>query len=238
VLTDLIETLTPWFSDWGLLIIFVAVFLESSVFVASVLPGEAVLLFGGFLSSPNSILGDAPPLHLEQVIAVAFAGALLGDLTGYVLGRVAGRAIVRRFGRYFFLPERRLPVLESYFRQYGGRAILFGRFAPFFRSIRTLVAGIARLPVHRLIAPDVAGAAAWTAAVAGLGFLLGESWQIADRYLGAGGFVVFVILAVLFNLSWRGVRKAVQRELDSGGQAKLGASAPEKDLRTDSDEQG
>ena len=237
MLTDLIDTLTPWFAEWGLLIIFVAVFLESSVFVASVLPGEAVLLFGGFLSSPNSILGESPPLHLEQVIAIAFTGALLGDLFGYVLGRVAGRAIVRRFGRYFFLPERRLPVLETYFLRYGGRAVLFGRFAPFLRSIRTLVAGIARLPAHRLVVPDLVGAAVWTTAIATLGYLLGESWEIADRYLGAGGFVIFVILAVLFNLSWRRVRKAVQRELDNAGRADED-SPPREHFDSNSDEQG
>lgn len=211
---SVVESITPWFSDWGLLIVFVATFVESSVVVASVLPGESFLLLGGFFASPNALLNrPEPPLHLSAVIAVAFAGALLGDIVGYVIGRIAGRAIVRRFGRYFFLPERRLPVLEGYFRRYGRRAVLFGRFAPFLRSVRTLVAGIARMPFPRFLIPDAIGAAAWATTIATIGFVLGESWRVANRYLGAGGFVVLLLLMVLFYLTWRGVRARVEREL-------------------------
>jgi membrane protein DedA with SNARE-associated domain len=144
---------------------------------------------------------------------VAFAGAVLGDIAGYAIGRIGGRTIVRKIGRFIFLPERRLPILESYFRRYGMRAVLFGRFAPFLRSVRTLVAGIARMPFWRFLGPDVVGAAAWAAGITLSGFVLGESWRVANRYLGAGGAVVLVILALLFFLSWRRVHAIVEREL-------------------------
>lgn len=214
MLEGLIDQITPWFRDWGLLIIFLATFLESSVVIASVLPGESVLLLGGFFSSPSA-LTDAPqpPLRLVSVIAVGFAGAFAGDVIGYLIGRLGGRAIVRRFGRFFFLPERRLPILVGYFTRYGGRAILLGRFAPFLRSVRTLVAGTAHMPFLRFILPDLVGAAAWVAAIASTGFLLGESWRVANRYLGAGGGAVLVLLAVGFVLTWRRVRARVEREL-------------------------
>jgi hypothetical protein len=42
VFESLIGTITPWFREWGLMIVFVATFLESSVVVASVLLGESV----------------------------------------------------------------------------------------------------------------------------------------------------------------------------------------------------
>lgn len=210
----IVEAVTPWFRDWGLLIVFVATFIESSVVVASVLPGESVLLLGGFFASPSALVhAERPSLSLPSVMAVAFAGALAGDVVGYLIGRVAGRALVRRFGRFFFLPERRLPVLERYFQRYGRRAILLGRFAPFLRSVRTLVAGIAHMPFLRFLGPDIAGAAMWSVGVATIGFLLGESWRVADRYLGAGGAVVFLLLAVGFLLTWRGMRAMVEREL-------------------------
>lgn len=214
---SLIDAVTPWFEEWGLVIIFVATFLESSVVVASVLPGESVLLLGGFLASPNApfLHTPAPPLELGPVMVVAFGGAFLGDLLGYAIGRAGGRAIVRRWGRFFFLPERRLPILESYFRRYGMRAVLLGRFAPFLRSVRTLVAGTARMPVWRFVIPDFVGAALWATGITLIGFLLGESWRVANRYLGAFGFVVFVLLAVAFVLTWRRVRVRVERELAS-----------------------
>lgn len=221
MLETVIDAITPWFEEWGLAIIFLATFLESSLVIASVLPGESVLLLGGFFASPHApfIEGSDPVVELGAVIVVAFAGAFLGDLFGYAIGRMGGRAIVRRFGRFFFLPERRLPVLEGYFRRYGMRAVLLGRFAPFLRSIRTLVAGIARMPVWRFALPDVVGAALWATAIPVMGFLLGESWEVANRYLGAFGAVFFVLLVILFFFTWRRVRARVERELDQGDGA-------------------
>jgi membrane-associated protein len=219
--TSLIDTVTPLFRDWGLLIVFLATFIESSIVVASIFPGESILLLAGFFASPRAVnVAEKPVLNLPEVVAVAFAGALVGDVIGYSIGRIAGGPIVRRFGRYFFLPERRLPVLESYIRRYGKRAILLGRFAPFLRSIRTLVAGIARMPFGSFLIPDVAGAAIWSTGIALTGFILGESWEVADRYLGAGGIVVLLLFALLFFVSWRRVRALLERELgesDRGG---------------------
>jgi membrane protein DedA with SNARE-associated domain len=216
---SLIDTVTPWFRDWGLLIVFLATFIESSIVVASIFPGESILLLAGFFASPRAVHEHAHPvLNLPQVVAVAFAGALVGDVIGYTIGRIAGRPIVRRFGRYFFLPERRLPVLEGYIQRYGKRAILLGRFAPFLRSIRTLVAGTARMPFGSFVVPDIAGAAIWSTGIALTGFVLGESWEVADRYLGAGGIVVLLIFAVLFFFSWRRVRALLERELGEDQQ--------------------
>ena len=220
MLEDVIDVITPWFHDWGLVIIFVATFLESSVVIASVLPGESVLLLGGFMASPSSLIDSpVPPVSLEEVILVAFIGALLGDVAGYAVGRWSGRAIVRGFGRFFFLPEDRLPVMERYFTAYGVRAIVLGRFAPFIRSVRTLVAGTAKMGFFRFLLPDIAATAVWAGGVALLGFLLGESWDIAQRYLGAGGVVAFLLLCVGFVLTWRKVGARVERELNAEGPA-------------------
>jgi len=222
VLENLIDTITPWFEEWGLIIVFVATFVESSIVVASFLPGETVLLLGGFFST-SAALGSrtqAAPLELTDVILVAFAGALLGDLVGYAIGRGAGDWLVRRIGRFFFLPPRRLPMMEEYFRSYGARAILIGRFAPFLRSVRTLVAGTVRMPLLRFLIPDVIGAAIWVSAIATTGLLLGESWRVAQRYLGAGGAFVLILLVIVFALTWRRMGARLEREL--GAQAASG----------------
>lgn len=209
----ILDWVLPLFEDYGLWIVFAATLIESGLVFASVVPGETVLVFAGFLCAPNEVVGAIPLLDLREVIVVAFLGAMLGDLIGYAIGRIGGRPLVRRFGRFFFLPEKRLPILERYFVSYGGRAILLGRFAPFLRSVRTLVAGIAEMNVVRFIVPDLIGAAAWAAGVAALGFGLGESWRAADRYLGVGGLGVFLVLLAGFLLTWRGVKRRVEREL-------------------------
>lgn len=223
VLTGAVDQLAPWFHDWGLLIVFLATFLESSILIASVVPGESTLLLAGFFSSPNSLGSTGPILQLEWVITVAFLGALFGDLAGFAIGRRYGVQIVRRFGRFVFLSEERLPVLEEYFRVYGGRAVLLGRFAPFLRSIRTLVAGTAGMEFKRFFWPAFVGAAAWACLVAVTGFLLGESYRVADRVFGTGGFVVFFLLIIGFAFTWRGVRRRVQHEIGTA----LGPKQPD-----------
>lgn len=210
---DAVEQLTPWFRDWGLLLVLLATFLESSVVIASFVPGESVLLLAGFLSAESSIIGGEPILQLEYVITVAFIGAFLGDVIGFAIGRRYGEVIIRKFGKYVFLTEDRVPVLEAYFRSYGKRAIMLGRFAPFLRSVRTLVAGTAGMKFSAFAVPAFIAAGAWAALVGVTGFLLGESYRVADKAFGRVGLVIFLLLIVLFVWTWRRVRVRVQQEL-------------------------
>jgi membrane protein DedA with SNARE-associated domain len=213
VLEGAVEQLTPWFRDWGIWLILVATFLESSIIVASFVPGESVLLLGGFFSASNPVVGGEPVMQLEAVVTVAFLGAFLGDMFGFAIGRRYGDVIVRKFGRFVFLSPDRMPVLEAYFRDYGKRAVLFGRFAPFLRSVRTLVAGTAGMPFRAFVLPAFVGAAAWSALVAVTGFLLSESYRVAENAFGTGGLIILVLLIGAFALTWRNVRRRVQREL-------------------------
>lgn len=230
MLEGAVEQLSPWFRDWGLLVIFAATFLESSILVASFVPGESVLLLGGFFSASNPVVGVTPIMQLEEVVAVAFLGAFLGDLVGFAIGRRYGTVIVEKLGRFVFLSPQRMPVLEAYFRAYGKRAVLFGRFAPFLRSVRTLIAGTAGMPFRSFVVPAFIGAAAWSALVAITGFLLSESYRVAESAFGTGGLIVFAILIVAFVLTWRNVRRRVQREL--AGPSSEVASDASKDPST------
>jgi membrane-associated protein len=226
VLAGIVDQLAPWFHEWGLLIVFLATFLESSILIASVVPGESTLLLAGFFASNNSLLSEGPVLDLEWVITVAFLGALLGDIAGFYIGKRFGPQIVARWGKYVFLSPDRMPVLEAYFREYGRRAVLFGRFAPFLRSVRTLIAGTAGMEFRVFFAPAFVGAAAWATLVAVTGFILSESYRVADLYLGTGGFVVLGLLIVGFFFTWRGVRRKVQQEIAS-------PMAPDGDIETE-----
>lgn len=227
MLEGAVEQLTPWFRDWGLWIVFFATFLESSIIIASIVPGESALLLAGFFSSPSPLIDGTPVLEVEAVIAVAFLGAFLGDVVGFWIGRRYGHAIVDRFGKYVFLSPARVPTLEAYFKVYGGRAVLFGRFAPFLRSIRTLIAGIAGMPFPAFALPAFVGAGAWATLITLTGFALGESYAVAERAFGTGGLIVFALLIIAFAFTWRGVRRRVQAEISSPPPPPPGSSPSE-----------
>src|SRR5258708_30606993 len=74
--------LTAAFSTYGLAVILVGVYLEGS---GLPLPGETVLLAGGFFARQGA-------LPLGWVLACGFLAAVAGDNTGYWIRRRGGRA--------------------------------------------------------------------------------------------------------------------------------------------------
>ena len=134
----MIDLLRPYFEHFGYLIVFGICLLENSAFIGAVIPGDVVLLLAGFYVQRSS-------LDLAPVIALAFAGAIIGDTLGYVIGRTAGRRIVDRFGKRL-LPERRLKRMDRYFEEYGMWAVSIGRMAPVVRTVNTFAAGLAKMP--------------------------------------------------------------------------------------------
>lgn len=161
---NVIDYIEPYFTQWGYLIVFVAILLENSAFVGAVVPGDAILLLGGFYAERGAL--DLPP-----IMALSFAGALIGDSIGYLIGRIGGRRIIDRFGHRVFLPSDRIARVERYFAEYGLIAVFLGRFAPGIRVVNTFAAGMSRMAYPRFLAAVAAAAGIWSVVVPILGFL-------------------------------------------------------------------
>src|SRR5262249_39574362 len=68
------------------------------------LPGEATLIAAAIVA------GTTHELNIELVIGAAAAGAVAGDNAGFWIGRSLGFRLLRRFGRYIWLTERRIKL--------------------------------------------------------------------------------------------------------------------------------
>src|SRR5437588_11384316 len=64
-------------------------------------PGETMLIFASIYA------GTTHRLSIFWVIAAAASGAILGDNIGYSVGREGGYRLLRRYGRYIRLVERK-----------------------------------------------------------------------------------------------------------------------------------
>ncbi|MFM8999051.1 MAG: DedA family protein, partial [Actinomycetota bacterium] len=94
MLKQIIEFLRPYLSaPWGYLVVGLATFLENSIGAGLVVPGETLVILGGFYAR----IGD-PPLSLPLISFVAVFFAVLGDNVGYLLGRRYGRGLLERIG--------------------------------------------------------------------------------------------------------------------------------------------
>lgn len=210
MLDRIVDLLRPYMEPpWGYLIVFVATFLENSVGAGVIVPGETLVIIGGFYAR----LGE---LWLPAVSFVAVIGAILGDNLGYWIGRRYGRGFLERHGRKLFVTPERLEAAEDYYRRHGGKTVFLGRFIPVVRSVGFIVAGVAHMEWKRFIVYDVAGAIIWGVGHSALGYALGASYQRWERYATPIGFAILAILLVLIGGSkLLAVRRRMKEELNA-----------------------
>jgi undecaprenyl-diphosphatase len=218
VLERIIDFLRPYLEPpWGYVIVFVATFLENSVGAGVIVPGETLVIIGGFYAR----IGE---LWLPGVAIVAIVGAVLGDNLGYWIGRRFGRGFIQRHGRKLFITPERLEAAERFYQRHGGKTVFFGRFVPVVRSMGFIVAGVAHMEWRRFIAYDVAGAVLWGIGHSVLGYALGASYERWEKYLTPVGlgFLVLLLLAIggsKFLAARRKVREEfeeIESEIEAG----------------------
>ncbi len=226
VLDRIIEFLDPYLDvPWGYIIVGVATFLENSVGAGLVVPGETLVIVGGFYSR----IGH---LWLPIVSFVAVAGAVLGDNVGYLIGRRFGRGFLERHGRKLLVSPERLTTAERYYAAHGGKTVFLGRFIPVVRSVGFIVAGIAHMEWRRFFVYDVAGALIWGVGHSVLGYVLGASYERWERYATPLGLGLLVILLSLIGVSkFLAARRRVvedieeiEEELGHGGELMPGGN--------------
>src|SRR3989344_4737025 len=105
--------------------IFFFMMLESMIFP---IPAEAVMPFAGFLVAQNR-------LNFWLVFFVSSLASLAGSLISYYMGFFGGRRFVHKFGKYLLLDEESLKNTEHFFKKYGEKTILIGRFIPVVRHL-------------------------------------------------------------------------------------------------------
>jgi membrane protein DedA with SNARE-associated domain len=104
------------------------------------LPGESILLVAAIYA------GTTHHLSVTLVIAAAASGAILGDNFGYWVGREGGYRLLRRYGRYIRLDERKVKLGQYLFRKHGGKVVFFGRFIAVLRAWTAFLAGTNCMP--------------------------------------------------------------------------------------------
>ncbi len=194
--------MTGFVRDYGLIIVFLTIALETS---GLPLPGETALVAAAVLASRGHF-------SIEAVIVVATIAAIVGDNVGYWLGRKLGRGFLQRYDVVRRFSERVLPPTERFFRRHGGKAIFLARWFSGFRIAGAWIAGFAHMPWWRFFVWNAAGGIAWAATVAIVGYYAGQAAADAiSRYglIGAGVIVVLVLLAATGIHLWR--RRVVEK---------------------------
>jgi membrane protein DedA with SNARE-associated domain len=196
-LLDLVARL----GTWSYVIIFAAAALECAAFLGLVVPGESVVLASGFFAHQGL-------LKLDAVMVAVALGATIGDNLGYYLGRRLGREWLVRHGSRFGIGNRRLQQVDVFFQRHGPKAVFFGRFIGFARALVPFVAGTSRMRYRQFLIYNAFGAVLWTIGFVTLGYILGASWQVAEKWIGRTSLILAGVVALVALVTWRRRRRA------------------------------
>ena len=170
------------------LAVFLLPFLEASVFLGFVIPGETALVLGGVLAAQGRV-------QLLPLILLAIAGAILGDAVGYAVGRRFGPALQRsRLGQ--IVGDQRWRSTEEFVLRRGGPAVFLGRFTALLRALVPSAAGMSGLPFKTFALWNAVGGVTWAAGFVLVGYAAGASYQKVEHYLGQGALVLTAIVVI------------------------------------------
>lgn len=155
---------------WGLAF---AMFLDGACIPV---PSELILPFGGFLASTGRV-------SLAAATLVANAGLVAGSALAYGAGRLGGRPLLQRCGRWCGIGRRELDQAEQWFRARGDLAVFAARFVPGLRTLISLPAGVAGMPLPRFLWMTFLGSLPWSFALTLAGYRLGRHWPAVQRHL-------------------------------------------------------
>lgn len=169
-------------------------------------PGETMLLVAAIYA------GTTHKLSIWLVILAAASGAILGDNIGFWIGREGGYRLLRRYGRYIRLNERRLKVGVYLFRKHGGKVVFFGRFVAVLRAWAAFLAGVSRMPWPRFLLFNALGGIIWATLYGLGGYLLGDQ---VHRLTGPVGTITIILAGVIIIASivlvWRNEQRLEEK---------------------------
>ena len=187
-------------STLGLVGVLGIIFMETGLLIGLVFPGGEVVFLAGIAASGSGAvaLGDAK-LSTPLLFTLAPIAAIVGGEVGYWFGKKFGRPFFDRPESRFFNQKMVLKV-EKYLATYGPRkALVFGRFIPFARTLINPVCGVANLDRKLFSTWNAIGAIIWTQVAIGIGYLLGDAIEgSVNKYLYP--IIALIVLVTLVPL--------------------------------------
>lgn len=173
---------------WTYLILFLIIFAETGFVITPFLPGDSLLFAAGAIIAK----GDTG-LNIYYLAILLFFAAIIGNTTNYFLGSY--------FGPKVFKPQNKILKLEYYektnmfFTKHGGKAIIFSRFMPIFRTVAPFIAGIAKMPLGKFTFFNVVGGFSWIITFLFMGFLIGNIPAVKHYFTEL--IIVIILLTTL-----------------------------------------
>ena len=185
---------------------FITKFLESSgylgVFALMALenmfppiPSELIMPFDGFVAAR----GD---LHVAGVLFAGTAGSIAGALPWYYAARIYGKERLENFAdkhaRWMTVTHGEIDHALEAFERHGRKVVLFGRLIPAIRTLISVPAGLACMPLGQFLLFSTIGSLIWTGILTGAGFLLESQYERVAEYVDPVSKAILVGLVLWY----------------------------------------
>ena len=128
----------------GIYIVLFIVFAETGLFAGFFLPGDSLLFLAGIYSRDlieNIVFINNDFINVVLLSTLVALSGILGNVVGYWFGSKSGYYLYNKEDSFWF-KKKYLVQSKDFFEKYGGKAIIFARFLPIFRTFAPIVAGI------------------------------------------------------------------------------------------------
>jgi len=194
------------YGSWVYAVLFAVVFAETGFVVTPFLPGDSLLFAAGALCATGA-------LNTPATLALLALAAFSGNAVNYTIGRFVGPRVFAATDQsgvsHRLLNREHLQRAHAFFEQYGGKAVVLGRFVPIVRTFVPFVAGAAQMRSHEFVFYNVIGAVAWVVLCVGAGLLFGNVPLIKENFsLATIGIVLVSVLPLAIEFVRARLRSA------------------------------
>jgi membrane protein DedA with SNARE-associated domain len=198
------DTLGTLFQDYGLLLVFGAVFVEQ---VGPPLPSGPLLIVAGAVA-------DEAMVSALSIAGTAWAAGMAGKVVLYVVGGHYGRQVTHALCRLAMTPNSSVGKTDRHFERWGGALLILAEFIPGVRTLAPSLAGAQKFSLIPFLLYSALGSALWTVLYLGIGLVFSEQIDevlaLVERSGKVAIVVIAVAIAVYFVVRWWRRRSSVK----------------------------
>lgn len=163
------------------------------------IPSEVIMPLVGYIAAQGQ-------LSFAGSLLAGTSGSLAGAIFWYAVGRWIGNERLKRFanahGRWLTLTSTDIDHASAWFARRGWTAVLIGRMIPGVRTLISVPAGVARMPLLPFVCASTVGTFLWTGILATAGYLLGENYRLIGGWIEpvSNGVVVVALSVYLYRV--------------------------------------
>ncbi len=184
--------------EFGYIGIILGMAIESSLVP---LPSEIVMI-------PAGVLAQKGEMNFFMVVFCGVLGSYLGSLANYVGAYFLGRPLIVKYGKYFFLKEKKLKRVEAFFRKFGNISIFIARLIPVIRHFISIPAGFAKMNFFSFSLYTILGSALWMLVLTSVGYFIGQNSEKVHELMPLLKMVTLgFCIAIVGYIFWRIYKK-------------------------------